>query len=331
MKNTSARRSDRRRRSHLGASLRRHRTIDGRGGGESGQGDLGRCVRRDVRTRQGGQEGGHAQRDHPPGRLGQLRQHHQGLLEEVRHQDQLGKPRRHQARTRSTRSPPRRASPVRPTSSTWARPSPSRRPRTGLLAPYKVASWSEIPSTAKACQRGLVRRLRRVRGHRLQLQGGQGPPDLVQRSPQARVQEQVALNGNPTQAGAAFAAVYAAALANGGSFSNIAPGIAYFQKLSQAGNFVPVTGERVHGRERADADPDLVGLPRRVRGGPASSRAGRSSSRATATTPPTTARPSAPRRRTRRRPGSGRSTCTRPPARTCGCRARPGRSSWPPW
>jgi len=33
---------------------------------------------------------------------------------------------------------------------------------------------------------------------------------------------QVALNGNPTQAGAAFAAVYAAALANGGSFSNIA-------------------------------------------------------------------------------------------------------------
>jgi putative spermidine/putrescine transport system substrate-binding protein len=52
----------------------------------------------------------------------------------------------------------------------------------------------------------------------------------------------VALNGNPTQAGAAFAGVYAAALANGGSFGNIAPGVTYFQKLHQAGNFVPVTG-----------------------------------------------------------------------------------------
>ena len=52
----------------------------------------------------------------------------------------------------------------------------------------------------------------------------------------------VALNGNPTQAGAAFAGVYAAALANGGSFANIAPGVAYFKQLKQAGNFVPVTG-----------------------------------------------------------------------------------------
>jgi len=43
---------------------------------------------------------------------------------------------------------------------------------------------------------------------------------------------QVALNGNPTQAGAAFAAVYAAALANGGSYDNIEPGIEYFHKLS---------------------------------------------------------------------------------------------------
>ena len=51
----------------------------------------------------------------------------------------------------------------------------------------------------------------------------------------------VAINGNPTQAGAAFAAVYAAALSNGGSFGNIAPGVAYFKKLHKAGNFVPVT------------------------------------------------------------------------------------------
>ena len=52
---------------------------------------------------------------------------------------------------------------------------------------------------------------------------------------------QVAINGNPTQASAAFSAVYASALANGGSLANIEPGIQYFKKLHQVGNFVPVT------------------------------------------------------------------------------------------
>lgn len=36
--------------------------------------------------------------------------------------------------------------------------------------------------------------------------------------------------------------MYAAALSNGGSLSNVAPGIAYFRQLKQAGNFVPATG-----------------------------------------------------------------------------------------
>ena len=35
--------------------------------------------------------------------------------------------------------------------------------------------------------------------------------------------------------------MFAAALANGGSLDNIAPGIAYFKKLHAVGNFVPVT------------------------------------------------------------------------------------------
>lgn len=50
----------------------------------------------------------------------------------------------------------------------------------------------------------------------------------------------VALDGNPTSAGAAFGAVYAAALANGGSLSNIQPGLTYFKQLAAAGNYVPV-------------------------------------------------------------------------------------------
>jgi putative spermidine/putrescine transport system substrate-binding protein len=50
----------------------------------------------------------------------------------------------------------------------------------------------------------------------------------------------VALNGSPLTSGSAQAGVFSAALANGGSLSNIGPGIDFFQKLKQAGNFIPV-------------------------------------------------------------------------------------------
>jgi putative spermidine/putrescine transport system substrate-binding protein len=114
----------------------------------------------------------------------------------------------------------------------------------GLLAPYKVASWSEIPSTAKAAN-----------GDWFDDYGGyvaigynskvvKTPPTSFADLLKPIYKNQVALNGNPTQAGAAFAAVFAASLANGGSFSNILPGVKYFQKLAAAGNFVPVTGSQ---------------------------------------------------------------------------------------
>ena len=51
---------------------------------------------------------------------------------------------------------------------------------------------------------------------------------------------QVALNGSPLSSGSAVAGVFSAALANGGSLANVGPGIAYFQRLKKAGNFVPV-------------------------------------------------------------------------------------------
>ncbi|WP_017617784.1 ABC transporter substrate-binding protein, partial [Nocardiopsis gilva] len=50
----------------------------------------------------------------------------------------------------------------------------------------------------------------------------------------------VALNGDPTQAGAAFSGVVMAALANGGSADDIEPGVEFFKKLNKAGNFLPV-------------------------------------------------------------------------------------------
>jgi len=112
----------------------------------------------------------------------------------------------------------------------------------GDFAPYQVATWGNIPSDAKssdstyyASYGGYV-----AIGYN---------PAKVKTAPTSFAslenpvyKNQVALNGNPTQANAAFVAVYAAAIANGGSLSNIEPGITYFKKLHQIGNFVPVTG-----------------------------------------------------------------------------------------
>jgi len=112
----------------------------------------------------------------------------------------------------------------------------------GLWAPYQVQSWSDIPTSAKQAD-----------GDYYADYGGYVAigynPAVVKVAPTSfkslldpRYHNQVAIDGNPTQTGSAFAAVYAAALANGGSLGNIAPGVAYFKQLHQAGNFVPVEG-----------------------------------------------------------------------------------------
>jgi putative spermidine/putrescine transport system substrate-binding protein len=68
------------------------------------------------------------------------------------------------------------------------------------------------------------------------------PPTSFKSLLNPQYKNMIALNGSPTQAAAAFNGVYAAALANGGSFSNIAPGVSFFRQLKQEGNFIPVTG-----------------------------------------------------------------------------------------
>ena len=71
----------------------------------------------------------------------------------------------------------------------------------------------------------------------------------------------IGINNNPTEAAAAFAAVCAAALASGGSFNNIKPGVDYFQKLNKVGNFVADRRRTRNGAERGDEHRHLVGLP----------------------------------------------------------------------
>ncbi|MCK4176892.1 ABC transporter substrate-binding protein [Aciditerrimonas ferrireducens] len=109
----------------------------------------------------------------------------------------------------------------------------------GLFAPFKVPTWSEIPADQKSAQ-----------GYWWDDYGGYiaigynakdfpTPPTSFASLLQPEFKGAVCLDGNPESAGAAFAGVYAAALANGGSLSNIEPGIAYFKELAKKGNFVP--------------------------------------------------------------------------------------------
>jgi putative spermidine/putrescine transport system substrate-binding protein len=113
--------------------------------------------------------------------------------------------------------------------------------QSGLLAPYKVASWSDIPSNSKATDATYYADYGGYVAIGYNSAKVTDPPTSLKDLEKPEYKNEVAINGNPTQAGAAFAAVYAAALANGGSFSNIAPGVAYFKKLHSEGNFVPVT------------------------------------------------------------------------------------------
>jgi putative spermidine/putrescine transport system substrate-binding protein len=66
------------------------------------------------------------------------------------------------------------------------------------------------------------------------------PPKTFQDLLKPEYKNQVALNGSPLTSGSAVAGVFAAALANGGSLTNVGPGIDFFAKLKSVGNWIPV-------------------------------------------------------------------------------------------
>jgi putative spermidine/putrescine transport system substrate-binding protein len=66
------------------------------------------------------------------------------------------------------------------------------------------------------------------------------PPKTWQDLLKPEYKGKVALNGSPLTSGSAVAGVFSAALANGGSLNDVGPGIDFFAKLKQSGNFIPV-------------------------------------------------------------------------------------------
>jgi putative spermidine/putrescine transport system substrate-binding protein len=104
------------------------------------------------------------------------------------------------------------------------------------FAPYKVASWSSIPTANK-----------NVSGLWFNDYGGYisfgCDMNIVSVCPTSwkalegsQYKNDVSLNGVPGEASAATSAVWAAALNNGGSFTNTAPGLAFFSTLKSDGN-----------------------------------------------------------------------------------------------
>jgi putative spermidine/putrescine transport system substrate-binding protein len=112
--------------------------------------------------------------------------------------------------------------------------------KAGLLAPYKVRSWSTIPDSVKDADGYWYGDYYGVMAFEVNTDVVKTPPldwpDLLA----AAYKGQVALTGDPRVSNQAIMAVAAANLANGGSFDNARPGVDFFARLNSAGNFVPL-------------------------------------------------------------------------------------------
>ena len=110
---------------------------------------------------------------------------------------------------------------------------------TAMFAPYKVQTWDDIPDEYKESD-GLW--VNDYGGYMsIGFDSAKVPPvtsvdDLLK----PEYAGKVALNGDPTQAGAAFSGVVMVAVSQGGSGDDVAPGVEFFRKLKEAGNFLPV-------------------------------------------------------------------------------------------
>ncbi|MEU6183738.1 ABC transporter substrate-binding protein [Streptomyces coeruleorubidus] len=110
----------------------------------------------------------------------------------------------------------------------------------GLLAPYKVQGFADIPERQEDAQGRWYNDYGGYISIGCDAKRVKTCPTTFADLLKPQYKGQVALNGNPTKSGSAFAGVYAAALANGGSFDDIQPGLDFFAKLKKNGNYTPV-------------------------------------------------------------------------------------------
>ena len=109
---------------------------------------------------------------------------------------------------------------------------------TSMFAKYQVSTWDDVPADFKDPKGSWVNDYggyMSIGYDSSKVPAVTGLDDLLGPGFKGKV----ALNGDPTQAGAAFSGVMMASVANGGSAQDIKPGVDYFAELQDAGNLVP--------------------------------------------------------------------------------------------
>jgi putative spermidine/putrescine transport system substrate-binding protein len=115
----------------------------------------------------------------------------------------------------------------------------------GYYQPYKVSNWDKIPDTLLGIPAkdpngywtgGYYGVMAIIVNTAVVKNVPTNWADLLK----PEYKGQVALSGDPRSSNQAIQAVFAAALANGGSLDNAQPGLDFFSEMNKAGNFVPV-------------------------------------------------------------------------------------------
>ncbi len=117
----------------------------------------------------------------------------------------------------------------------------------GLFVPYVLSSDAEIPAGLKDAANNWTAAYYGIMAIATNTTIVKNAPKTFADLTKPEYKGLVALNGDPREAGAAFAAVMAASLANGGSADDILPGIQFFADLKKSGNLggTDVTKETV--------------------------------------------------------------------------------------
>ncbi|MGW7377990.1 ABC transporter substrate-binding protein [Streptomyces sp. NPDC054794] len=109
-----------------------------------------------------------------------------------------------------------------------------------LLAPYQVASYESLPGNQKDAQARWSNNYGGYISIGCDANRVKPCPETFADLLKPDYKGKVALEGAPPRSATAFASVYAAALANGGSFDDVQPGLDFFAELEKRGNFTPV-------------------------------------------------------------------------------------------
>ncbi|NBO53793.1 MAG: ABC transporter substrate-binding protein [Actinobacteria bacterium] len=117
----------------------------------------------------------------------------------------------------------------------------------GLFEPYVLTTDSEIPAGLKDADNNWTAAYYGIMAITTNTKIVDTAPKTFADLMKPEYKGLVALNGDPREAGAAFAAVMAASFANGGSADDIQPGIDFFAELKSIGNLgsTDVTKETV--------------------------------------------------------------------------------------